>query len=68
MTVRPHFHARYGEYRIVVDIRTGSYIGHFPSSAARLVREWMNEHRAELIENWQLARAGKPLKPISPLE
>jgi hypothetical protein len=32
------------------------------------VLEWGNLHRAELAENWQLARQHMPLKQIEPLE
>jgi hypothetical protein len=33
-----------------------------------LVLEWAFEHRDELMEDWELARAKKPLKRIEPLE
>jgi hypothetical protein len=34
----------------------------------RLVLEWASLHKQELLENWQLARQGQPLKRIAPLE
>ena len=34
----------------------------------RLLAEWGRRHQAELLENWSLARARKPLKRIAPLE
>jgi hypothetical protein len=64
----PHFHARYGENEISVDIRTGSITGRFPPNASRLVREWLNLHRIELMENWRLAGTHQLLNPIAPLE
>jgi hypothetical protein len=33
-----------------------------------LVTEWAALHRAELMEDWNLARAEAQLKPIAPLE
>jgi len=33
-----------------------------------LVTEWAAAHRAELVEDWDLARAEARLKPIAPLE
>jgi hypothetical protein len=33
-----------------------------------LVVEWAAFHRAELMEDWNLARAEAGLKPIAPLE
>jgi len=49
----PDFHAVYGQ---------------FPPRALRLVLEWANLHKEELIANWELARQGQPLRPIAPLE
>ncbi len=33
-----------------------------------LVLEWWNLHREELAEDWKLAREGKSLNSIEPLE
>jgi len=33
-----------------------------------LVTEWATLHRAELMEDWALARAEAQLNPIEPLE
>jgi Domain of unknown function (DUF4160) len=63
-----HFHAVYGEHEISVEIESGIIHGEFPARALRLVLEWANLHRQELIENWQLAKQGQPLKRIAPLE
>ena len=64
----PHFHARYGEHRIVVGVEDGRVEGHFPRRALGHVREWLSLHRQELAEDWERARAGAPLKPIEGLE
>ena len=64
----PHFHARYGDYEISVEVESGVIIGRFPKRALRAVLEWLDEHQAELLENWQLASRRKPLKQIAPLE
>ena len=37
-------------------------------TATRLVREWIDLHFKELVEDWELARAGKEIKKIAPLE
>jgi hypothetical protein len=63
-----HFHAVYGEHEISVEIESGKIHGEFPARALRLVLEWADLHRQELIENWQLAKQGQPLKRIAPLE
>ena len=64
----PHFHAVYGEHEITVEVESGKIHGQFPARALRLVLEWANLHKGELIENWQLARQGQPLRRIAPLE
>ena len=64
----PHFHATYGGQRISVQIRDGVVHGRFPRRAQALVLEWLGLHREALLEDWDLARAGEPLKPITPLE
>lgn len=64
----PHFHARYGEYAVQVDIETLRVTGRFPPRAMRIILEWAELHRAALRTNWQLAREGKPLRGIAPLE
>lgn len=64
----PHFHATYGEYEVAVGIRDGVVTGRFPKRALAHVLEWLDLHRDALLEDWDLARAGKPLKPIPPLE
>ena len=47
-----HFHAKYGEYEIVVHIATGCGEGQFPKLAQRLVLEWYKLHKNELLNNW----------------
>jgi len=65
---RPHFHARYGETEASIDIETLAIVaGDLPPRARRLVTEWGTAHRAELAENWKLARNHQPLRPIEPL-
>ena len=64
----PHFHAAYGEFEVTVEVETGTVHGEFPKRALRLVLEWAQLHRQELLEDWQLARQGQGLKRIAPLE
>jgi len=64
----PHFHAKYAEYEITVNIRTGVIEGKFPKRALRHVLEWYEIHREELIENWKLCQNDESPKPIEPLE
>jgi hypothetical protein len=33
-----------------------------------MVAEWAALHRKELLDNWERARRGRPLRTITPLE
>lgn len=65
----PHFHAIYGGSEASISIETGRIIeGRLPRTAAKLVREWNDVRREELMRNWDAARAGRPLKKVSGLD
>jgi len=64
----PHFHASYAGERASFSIADLTVIeGSLPARAERLVRDWAEEHRTELMSNWQRARAGEPLAKIESL-
>ncbi|MBP7630974.1 MAG: DUF4160 domain-containing protein [Acidimicrobiales bacterium] len=64
----PHFHARYGEHEAQVAIATGDVLhGSLPRSASRLVKEWTELRRAELLDDWHRAERAEPLVSIEPL-
>ena len=64
----PHFHARHAGMDLVLEIGTLAIIrGRLSPRAHALVVEWASLHMQELRENWDLARAGLPLRRIEPL-
>lgn len=63
----PHFHAKYGEYEVTVDIETGIVTGSMPKRALSLILEWYEIHIDELKEMWKLAESRSPLKKVPPL-
>lgn len=64
----PHFHVFYNEYKAEITIEDGTITGSLPRRALKLVYEWLDKHKAELMDNWQRMRQGeKPLK-IEPLK
>ena len=64
----PHFHARYAEHEARVIIATGELLdGSLPRRALRLVGEWVDEHRDELLECWARAVSGHEPGTIAPL-
>ncbi len=64
----PHFHARYGDHQAVIAIGGSLLAGALPPRAMALVLQWTGAHRAELLEDWERARAQLPLVPIAPLD
>jgi hypothetical protein len=65
----PHFHALYGEYEVIIDIRTlGIIKGDMPRRALALVLEWASIHREELEEDWRLCELKQTPKKIAPLD
>jgi hypothetical protein len=64
----PHFHARYGEFEVTIEIGTQSILeGFLPPRALNLVHEWAMIHKEELMEDWRLCRANAPPAKIEPL-
>ncbi len=64
----PHFHALYAEHEVLIDIRTLDILeGEMPRRALALILEWAQEHRAELMEDWELCVRNQQPNKIRPL-
>jgi len=64
----PHFHAEYGEQRMVVAIDTLAVVaGKLRPRATGLVMEWAAEHQNELRHVWEQSRRQESLDRIDPL-
>ena len=64
----PHFHVWYDDYKITVTIRDGIVTGKMPQRALKMIFEWLEIHRAELLSEWEKAQKGEPLEQIPPLK
>ena len=65
----PHFHAEYGEFEALIDIRSLSvFAGRLPPRIVGFVIEWATLHHQELVEDWGRAQEKQPLEKIDPLE
>ncbi|PWU08210.1 MAG: hypothetical protein C5B50_30130 [Verrucomicrobia bacterium] len=66
----PHFHAEYGSDGAQFDIQTGSILeGTLPGRALRLVQDWAELHRQELMDNFNGLQSDTPrYRKIQPLE
>lgn len=63
----PHFHARYQDQEVIVDIQNGVVTGTMSRRALQMLFEWLELHREELMENWNRARDRRALLPVAPL-
>lgn len=60
----PHIHAFYGEYVSVIDVNTLEEIeGNLPLKALKIVREWIEINKNEILEIWKTQKFRK-IKPI----
>jgi len=65
----PHLHVEYQGNKAVIDFRGNIIRGDLGSrTALRLIREWIDLHEHEVNEDWELARSGREIKQIAPLE
>ncbi len=64
----PHIHVKYQENEITIEIESGKVKGTFPQRALNLVNEWIEIHKKELNDNWELSFKRNPLKKIKPLD
>lgn len=64
----PHVHARYDGREAMVGIDPAVVLrGKLPPRVIGMLVEWATQRRAELLEDWLLARSRSPLRPIAPL-
>jgi len=64
----PHFHVWYDDYQAEVTIKDGIVRGEMPRRALRLVYEWLDLHRDELMENWERLSNSEAAQKIDPLK
>ena len=63
-----HFHAWSNEYKVIVSIKDSIVKGEMPGRALKMILEWLEQHREELMKNWEKAQKGDPLDKIDPLK
>ncbi len=61
----PHFHAEYQGFAAIFNIKTGERMnGIFPPKANKIVTDWANEYKEELLESWEQAKHNMPPNKI----
>ncbi len=64
----PHFHAEYGDKKVLIDIHHGTVLkGVFPFKQLKLVLAWCEIHRDELLTGWDNAKNHREIARIDPL-
>lgn len=63
-----HFHVWHGEYKATVTINEGIVKGEMPQRALKMIFEWLDLHKNELLEDWDLSQRGEALRKIEPLK
>ena len=64
-----HIRAEYQGNKAKIEFSGNVLLGDLHSKTAlRLVREWIDLHDSELRRDWELARDGRPLEKVAPLE
>ena len=65
----PHIHVRYQSNRASIAIEDGVVLGgELPLRQLRMVQEWVDLHRDELLADWELAKEGVEPFRIDPLK
>jgi hypothetical protein len=64
----PHFHAEYGEYKVVISLDDETVEGFMPKRALKMIFEWLDVHKTELRENWNLCMNREIPEKIEPLK
>ena len=63
----PHFHVWYNDYKAIITIEEGVVTGSLPRRALKLVYEWLDLHKVELMDNWKRMEQKDELLNIEPL-
>lgn len=64
---KPHIHAIYNDYEIVVALDDEILEGILPGKQLKLLEAWMAIHEEELKANWRMLSEGEGFFKIDPL-
>ena len=63
----PHIYAEYNGQKVLINIETGAVKGNISERALRMILEWLDLHRNEVLEAWNQASVGCQPDKIEPL-
>lgn len=64
----PHFHVQYNEHKAIIDINNGALTGSLPRRVINMIYEWLDLHKEELLQNWELLKTSQQPNHIIPLD
>ena len=64
----PHFHIWYDDYKATMTITDGIITGSLLRRAIKMVYEWLDLHKDELMENWKRLSNYEVANKIEPLK
>lgn len=64
---KPHIHALYNDYEIVIALDGEILKGTLPGKQLKLLEAWMAIHEEELKANWRMLSEGEGFFKIDPL-
>ena len=65
---KPHIHAIYGDYELVIALDGEVLEGEFPSKQLKMLEGWLAIHEDELNANWKMLSEGEGFFKIDPLK
>ena len=65
---KPHIHAIYGDYELVIALDGEVLEGEFPSKQLKMLEGLMAIHEDELNANWKMLSEGEGFFKIDPLK
>jgi hypothetical protein len=65
---KPHFHAKNAEFKAVFDLEGNVIEGSLGKTGDRLVKEWSELRKLEIVDAWEKAIAGKEIPWIRPIQ
>ncbi len=55
-------------FKAIVTIEDGIVKGEMPQRALKMIFDWLDVHKTELLSDWELAQKGEELFKIEPLK
>ena len=65
---KPHIHAIYGDYELVIALDGEVLEGEMPSKQLKMLVGWMAIHEDELVANWKMLSEEEGFFKIEPLK